>query len=253
MGPGNPNPNALTTQATLSDATDIDYYSIKTPNTRLTYVVTVTVRAAGANGLAIKPELLDGNNVPVRTTIIANGNNTYTIQATGIAANRNMFVRVAAPGKTGNYTLDVQFGTVPAEMNTFLTGTVPSATTGLNGKLYIARTQLMNFVLDAASPGGLLTLTIRNSLGAIVQQMNVRAGNTISTVSQILKPGEYTYSITASTRMSFTLRGSRLSDPIGPVLDDTTLDPQYENTDGSFTFPDGAISFIPYYWTLFLF
>ena len=250
VGPGNPNPKALTAQATLSDATDVDYYSIKTPNTGTPFVVTVTTRAAGANGVVIKPELLDANSVPIPGKIIANGNNTYTFQATGIAPNRSMFVRVAAPGRTGNYTLDVQFGSVPAEMNTFLTGTVPSATTGLSGKLYIARTQLMNFVLDAASPGGLLTLTIRDSAGLIVQQLNVRAGNTISTISQILKPGEYTFTITASTRMGFTLRGSRVTDPIGPVIDDGTLQPQYQNPDGTFTFPDGVIQSLPYLWIL---
>ena len=213
-------------------------------------MVTLTTRAAGANGIAIKPELLDASSVPIPGTIIANGNNTYTFQATGVAPNRNLFVRVAGAGRTGNYTLDVQFGSVPAEMNTFLTGTVPSATTGLSGKLYIGRTQLMNFVLDAASPGGLLTLTIRDSAGSIVQLLNVRAGNTISTISQILKPGEYTFTITASTRMGFTLRGSRVSDPIGPVIDDGTLEPQYLNPDGTFTFPDGVIHSLPYLWLL---
>lgn len=250
VGPGNPNPNALTTQATLSDATDVDYFRIRTPSAAGRTVVTLTLRAAGANGVVIKPELLDSNGLPVPGKIIANGNNTYTFQATGVAPNRNMFVRVAAPGRTGNYALDVQFGNIPAEVNTFLTGTVPSATTGLSGRLYIARTQLMNFVLDAASPGGLLTLTIRDSAGSIVQQLNVRAGNTISTISQILKPGEYSFTITASTRMAFTLRGSRVSDPIGPVLDDGTLEPQFQNPDGTFTFPDGVITSLPYLWLL---
>jgi hypothetical protein len=249
-GPGNPNPNALSTQAALSDATDVDYYRIKTPNNGLTSVVTISVRAAGANGISLKPELLDTAGLPVPGQILANGNNTYVFQATDVAPNRSLIVRVAAAGRTGNYTLDVQFGRIAAEMNTFLTGTVPSATTGLSGKLYIARTQLMNFVLDAASPGGLLTLTIRDSLGQIVQQLNVRAGNTISSVSQILKPGEYTFTITASTRMAFTLRGSRLSDPIGPVIDDGTLAPQYSNGDGTFTFPDGVIRTLPYLWIL---
>ncbi len=250
VGPANPNPNALTTQGTLSDATDIDFYRIRTPNSPTPLVVTVTVRAAGANGLAIKPELLDSSGQVVAGRIITNGNGTYTFQATGIAGGSNMFVRVAAPGRTGNYALDVQFGSVPAEMNTFLSGTVPSATSGLSGKLYIGRTQLMNFVLDAGSPGGLLTLTIRDGLGQTVQQLNVRAGNTISSISQILKPGEYSFTITASTRMSFTLRGSRVSDPIGPVIDDGTLQPQYLNPDGTFTFPTGVLQTLPYLWLL---
>lgn len=250
VGPGNPNPNALTKQAALSDATDVDYYAFKTPSTAGRSVVTVTLRAAGVNGVVIKPELLDGNNQPVAGTVIANGNNTYTFQATGIAPNRNMFIRVAAPGKTGNYALDVQFGNVPAEMNNFLSSTVPSATAGLNGNLYIARTQLMNFVLDAASPGGLLTMTIRDATGSIVQQLNVRAGNTVSTISQILKPGSYTFTITASTRMGFTLRGSRISDPIGPVIDDGTLEPQSQTPEGLYSYPDGVMSALPYLWVL---
>lgn len=250
VGPGNPNPNALTAQATLSDTTDVDYYALKTPNATGRSVMTVTVRAVGANGIAFKPVLLDGNNQLVPTTIVANGNNTYTIQATGLAPKRNMFIRVASPGRTGNYALDVQFVSAPAEMDTFLTGTVPNATSTLSGKLYVARTQLMNFVLDAPSPGALLTLTIRDSLGTIVQQLNVRAGTTVSTISQILKPGEYSFTITASTRMSFTLRGSRVSDPIGPVIDDGSLEPQYQNPNGTFTFPDGVIRSLPYLWLM---
>ncbi len=36
--------------------------------------------------------------------------------------------------------------------------------------------------------------------------------------------------------MGFTLRGSRITDPIGPVLDDGTLEPQFQTPEGDFHF-----------------
>ena len=251
-GPANPIPNSLSVQATLSDATDVDYYSVKTPNNGLPAVVTISLRATAVNGLAIKPVLLNASGVPVPGTVLVNGNNTYTFQATGVAPNTSLLVRVAAPGRIGNYALDVQFGRVPAEVNTFLSGTVPGANKPIVGNLYIARTQLMNFILDAKS-GGALTLTIRDSLGQVVQQLNVPAGSTSSSISQILKPGKYLFSISTNAPTTFTLRGSRITDPIGPVLDDVTLDPEYTNPSGSFTYPPGVITSVPYLWFLFAF
>ncbi len=253
VGPGNPNPNAFTTQGSLSDATDTDFYSVRTPRSASAYVVTVTTRATRANGLVIRPELFDSGMRRIPTSIIANGNNTFTIQATGVAPDTGLLIRIASAGNIGNYALDVRFGTVPAEINTFVTGTVQSDITGVSGRLYIGRTQLMNFIFEASGAnGGLVTFTLRDSTGQIVQQMNARAGGLVSSISQILKPGEYTFTFTSDTRISFKLRGSRLTDPIGPVIDDGTLDPQFLNGDGTFTFPDGVITSVPYLWLISL-
>ena len=249
-GLANPSEFDLSADGSLSDSTDVDFYRVRTPDSNGTWVMTVTLRAIGANAILPQAQVLFGNLTPVPSTIVANGNRTFTIQSTDVAANRSLFVRIASPNASvGNYSLNVQFGTVPAELNNFLSGTTQSAGQALTGNLYIAQTQLMNFVLSAGGTNGVLTMVIRDSLGNIVQQLNVRGGNTASSISRILAPGQYSFSFTSNIAMPFTLRGSRITDPIGPIIDDGTLDPQYpsDQTD-VFLFPDGTLTAIPYLW-----
>lgn len=250
VGPDNPSERDLVQMASLNDATDVDFYRVRTPPSSSSWVLTVTLRAAGVNAVLPEATVFDGNSQLLPMTIIANGNKTFTIQGTNVAANRSLYIRVAsAGGDTGNYALDVHFGTVPAELNTFLTGAISTPAQAVTGKLYIAQTQLMNFVLSAGGTNGLLTMVIRDELGNVVQQLRAVAGSTVSSISQILAPGTYTFSFTSSARLPFTLRGSRITDPIGPVIDDGTLDPQFLNgTDGTFLFPNGTLTVIPYLW-----
>lgn len=250
VGPENPNPRDLVQLASLNDATDLDFYRVRTPPSSSAWVMTVTLRATGANAVLPQAQVFDGNSQLVPTAIVANGNKTFTIQSTNVSPNRNLFIRVASPsGAIGNYALDVQFGTVPAELNPFLTGVIATPGQTVTGKLYIAQTQLMNFVLSVGGASGLLTMVIRDSLGNVVQQMNTVAGNTTSSISQILAPGTYTFTFSSSARLPYTLRGSRITDPIGPIIDDGTLDPQFlSGTNGLFLFPNGTLTAIPYLW-----
>lgn len=240
-------------QGTLSDTTDVDYYRVKTPATGANWVLTATLTSSRVNAVLPRVLIQDANGVAISSQILANGNGTYTVQASRLPANQSYLLKVFSPTQqTGNYTLFTSFGTTPAVLNTFASGQIASSATPVTGTLYVAEPQLFNFLLRADGTAGSVTMIIRNSVGVIVEQLTARARDVSSSVSRLLAPGKYTVSYSATVPQSFSLRGSKLSDPMGPVLDSTTLTPQYVSptVPNTYVYPDGTTSKISYHWLL---
>ena len=78
---------------------------------------------------------------------------------------------------------------------------------------------------------GTVRLTIRDASGNVVVALAARSGETVSASSVLLRPGSYTARFTIDNAngepVTFWLRGGSTSNPIGPVLSDPTLTPQY--------------------------
>lgn len=251
-GPGQPSETHLRATASLSDTTDVDFYRVKSPKSGASWVFTASVRDVGANGIVPRIEVFDGNLSPIPTQILVNGNNTFTIQAPAVAPNANVFVRVASPSGAGNYALDVTFGTAAAELRTFAATTLPAATQA-SYKLYVGKTQLFSLGLSVAGATGAVRMDIVNAIGAIVASQLTTVGDTTTGVSTLLTPGEYTVRFTtvgATGPLIFSLRGSGLGDPVGPVKDSTTLTPQYvaPNDPNQFLYPNGTLTSDPFLW-----
>lgn len=73
----------------------------------------------------------------------------------------------------------------------------------------------------------------------------------------LLAPGEYhvvVRAVGASTPVSFAVRGSGFSDPIGPQPSDSATAPQYTDPSapGRYLYPDGTATTDPYLWILWL-
>jgi hypothetical protein len=243
----------------LTDVTDQDFYAIRTPESsdrKATWVLTATVRGTGLNPVAPRLTVLDSRQRPLPVEVIANGNGTFTVQATGVRSDATYYLKVAGGG-TGNYELDAGFGATPIALRTFAAGTLAVPTTVHQYALYVAQPQLFGINLSATgAAGSSAVLTITDAAGRTVYSLTAVAGDTTSAVSVLLPPGEYSVRVTAGPGsigpVGYHVRGLGLSDPIGPVLDSATFQPQYRNpTDPTtYLYPTGTVTIDPYLWAL---
>ena len=249
----------LQTTSSLSATGDIDWFRVKSPTsaTRLPWVMTLSTRGIGLNPVNTKIELFDGALKPIPAQVIVNGNGAYTIQATGIAAKGNFFIRVSGPATSGNYVLDANFGTAAADLQTLAANTLPSAASVAKSSLYLAHTQLFSLGLTATGATGAVRMDIVNASGVSVFSLTAGVGETITGTSALLPPGEYVvrYSAVGTTGpVSFVVRGAGISDPVGPLRDSATLIPQYQapQDPNKFLYPNGALTTAAYLWLISL-
>jgi hypothetical protein len=228
-------------------------------------VLTVTVRPVGTGGIVPHVLVLDNSRNPVPGVVLANGNGTYTIQAASIKSGDNLFLEVpAVPTSTlvGNYSLAVDFGSVASNLTTFSGGSL-SSTSSAGANLYIGQNQLFQFVLSAgavsAPADARVHMTITDHNGNVVFDLVANAGDMVSGSAVLLTPGAYTVRFIAEspsgaaiTGLNCSLRGSVMTDPIGPALNDPTLTQQYTSGNGTYTYPDGTVTSSPYYWMAIL-
>ena len=104
------------------------------------------------NGVLPIVSVYDANANPVNAEVLLNGNETYLVQATGLSPGATYYLQVsAAPSPAsaaGNYSLVADFGGVPADLQTFVSGTLSQPGEQDEYTLYVAQTQLFQFVLS---------------------------------------------------------------------------------------------------------
>lgn len=227
----------------LATTSDVDFYRIKAasvsngqPN-----VLTVTMTAVDPNGTAAQVALVDnsGNLVPAR--ILANGNGVYTIQAENLQSGGNYFLRVSANSlngqpQTGNYSLTASFGGAAEQLTPFLADTITTPAAANSAVLYVAQDQLFQFLLSAGTAagntGGSVTMSIADSAGNTVFTLTAFDGQVVSGNALLLTPGQYMVSFSGTgitAPINYNLSGAVISDPLGPPVNDPTLDPLYTN------------------------
>lgn len=233
--------------ASLAKSEDVDFYRIVAP-TGGNRVLTVSVWTADQTGFQPTVTVLNANGNAVPASILANGNGTSTVQVENTAPGAVYYLRVGlasnATEDKGNYFLGARFGTRAVQLDTFATGGLDKNQSAASTQLYLAQTQLFHFVLTAGpqDPGATVRLTIRDDAGNVVYSLAARSGSTASASSVLLAPGAYrvTFEIDNPNgpRVTYRLRGLSESNPIGPVLADPTLSPQYTTPS---TAPNGSI------------
>ncbi|MFO0809773.1 MAG: matrixin family metalloprotease [Gemmataceae bacterium] len=244
------------TTASISTPTDVDFYHVKAPSTQSNapVVLTAMVRAVAPNGAVQRIELFDSHQTRISSTILANGNGTLTVQAAGLPANTDYYVRVGG-GQVGNYQLDIVFGSKAAEVTTFSQGTVPVGRQ-LSTALYVGQTQVFGFTLSAVgSVGTYVRLAIIDAIGHEVYSLTGSAGDTVSGATGFLAPGEYrlqVVSLGARSPASFVIRGTVFTDPIGPQRQESATAPLFRDpkTPGAYLYPDGTQSMEAFLWGL---
>lgn len=264
---GYPANTQYNTVASLGTASAVDFYRIQAPQTTggQAGVLTVSLAQMPVNGVLPVVSIYDANANPVSSEVLLNGNGNYVIQASGITPGATYYLRAsAAPAPSpaiGNYSLAATFGTTPAVVQTFAAGTLSASELEDQYELYVAETQLFQFVLSttsaATSTNAWVSVAIYNSAGVLVFSLTGAAGDTVSGASVLLTPGAYQVNITVigtggSTipSIAYRLGGASLSDPIGPVPADPVEEPMYpcpgDPSANCYCYPDGTYSTVPY-------
>lgn len=244
----------------LSSLFDVDVYRVTAP-TGGDKVLTATAWALPGQAARPQIDLFDAAGNFVAKEVLVNDSGTFTVQATGLIAGDVYFVRVTSQtnGATGNYFLTADFGNVATTVRTFAEGQLASGNVRTD-TLYVGQAQLFHFVLTANSAGSPAGTTLRMSItdtsGNEVLPLTAAAGESVSGAAVLLTPGEYRirYTVAAPAGsgelITFQLRGNRITDPVGPVADDVTLQPEYRdpNNSNQFRYPPGVVSLDPFYW-----
>jgi Matrixin len=265
--PGYPANSSYVTVASLDGGADVEFYRVTAPQalSGLTDVLAVSLTEMPVNGVLPIVSVYDSKANLVPTQILLNGNGTYIVQATGLTPGATYYLRVsAAPapsGAVGNYALVADFGGVFAELQTFMGGTLSQSDLQDEYSLYVAQTQWFQFVLASSTEDtdtdAQVSLEIFDSTGQLVYTLVGGAGQTVSTTSLLLTPGQYQVSISVVSAsgsvlppISYWVRGASISDPIGPAVSDPTNEPMYPCPSDPavycYCYPDGTYSTAPY-------
>jgi hypothetical protein len=244
-----------------------EFYRIRAPQAPVgqSDVLTVSLTAMPVNGIVPVVSIYDAHTSPVPAQVLLNGNGTYLVQATGLTPGASYYLQVsAAPppaGAVGNYAMVADFGGVPVQLQTFVGGTLGQSDPENDYNLYVAQTQLFQFVLSSSAAGTAsgvsVLLQIYDSTGQLVFTLAGRVGETVSGASVLLTPGQYRvrFSVVnpngvALPPITYSLNGASLSDPIGASPKDPTDEPMYpcpgDPSVMCYCYPDGTYHTTPY-------
>ncbi len=204
-------------------------------------MLTVTAASTDANGLRPYITVFDVTHNPLTSTVINNGDGTYTVQLAGVAAGADYYVEVSAldgaAQNVGSFSLAAQFNNAEATTFSHLASATLSAATFVGYKsLTVEQSQLVQFSLsaDIGAPtvNSAVRMTIYDEFNNEVTTMVAYAGQPLSTDFVFLSAGTYTVRFNAATQtgellpdLAWTLEARRINDPIGPVPIDPTQSP----------------------------
>lgn len=250
------------TLGSLADSADAVVYAFESPEQSggRKVVLTAGLTAFVVNGVVPRVQLLRENGQPVPFDILAADAGRMSIQAADLPPGEKYYLKVFAAAGAGNYRLAVDFTQPVSLLTTYAAGNV-GPVGGVGGVIYVAQAQLFHMVLsvapDANQPGAAVRATIRDANGNAVWTLTVAAGDTASGSGPLLLPGRYTVTyeaVGAGRPLAFRLRGAALSDPVGPVVDDPTGVPMYQTPGkpGTYTYPNGTVSAVPFLWVFWV-
>jgi hypothetical protein len=262
--PGYPANSQYNIVDSLNSPFAVHYYRIGAPAGQ-SDVLTVSLAQMPVNGTLPVVSIYDTHANPVSSQILLNGNGSYVVQATGLTPGETYYLQVsAAPAPApavGNFSLAASFGLPPAVEQTFVTGTLSASELEEEYTLYVAESQLFQFILStsaaSASPNIQVSLQIADSTGAVVLTLVGSLGETVSGAAVLLTPGAYQVSIsvvnpngTAVPAIAYQVTGGSVTDPIGVGSKDPVEQPMYpcpgNPSVNCYCYPNGVYSTTPY-------
>jgi hypothetical protein len=249
---------AYVCQAGISDATDVDYYHLRSPQgaNGTTTVMRVLVWGTDVGGLDPAVSVFDAHGTAVNADVLVNENGSYVVQVANALPNVDYYVAVRAERPTGahnvgNYFLGVDFSSKQVSLQTFTSGTLSQTSRDDFRTLQVNQSQLFHLVLAVnsgdVSAASAVKMTIYDHAGNVVATLTARNGEAQST-TVFLAPGTYTVRFAGGTTdgsplptTDYVLRGLNLSDPIGPQAVDPTLAPAPPP-------PNSSQTDLSYYW-----
>ena len=212
----------------VRDVTDADVYEIRSPQVSRNEQNVLTINVRGLAALDPAVSVYDKDGRLLTAQVLVNDTGSYVIQVDA-GSDVKYFIRVAAEsgGGTGEYQLDVDFRTRVINLQDFDSGSLTSPTATSYATLTTARSQLMHLVLSSGETAGTSRAGVRMSIfdlqGNVLATLFAEAGQTIS-ASTYLSAGSYTVRFEGLTPtgsalpgLTYSLRGTTLTDPISPT------------------------------------
>jgi hypothetical protein len=219
---------------TISDQTDVDFYTLKSPAVvTADTVLSITVDASDVGKLLSSLTLYNHQRQRLNPVTLKNVSGTVTVQIGNLEANQSYYFRVQAESgrkafRTGNYSVKARFSTAAETQLTMLQGSLKSSSSRLFHQMTLKRTAMFNFALKTnginSANVAATQVTIYNSRGKEVHRIVNFDDATRTSTSLLLLPGRYFVRINAVSKssaplkpISYRLLGSVISDPVGPI------------------------------------
>ncbi len=203
--------------------------------------LTVTVRSAVFGGLLPTVEVYSTSGTKLEGQVLTNANGTFVLQVSGVKPEKSYIVCVSGADSTGSfqaggYELEAQFVDERAKLEEYVAGTFSSEQPQAERSLHVNETTLAHFVLTAepvrTDAEVALWAVIYDGAGGVVGQFAARAGESRSSGTLLLTPGDYRLELIAARpdggplpEVAFRLLGKTISLPIGPGIIDPTKVP----------------------------
>ncbi len=218
--------------ASLSDSSDLDYYSVTTPATAPgALIVTVTAGAGSVLNPCLTVYDADGNTLNAQ--ILSNDATSFVVQIQNPGANTKYFIEVSpdafgAQGNlTGSYTLGVNFAGAPIVLQTLVNDSLTSTQYVETYALVSNQVQLYHFVLSVDTGGVGVDVAVRMQVfdanNKILLTLDCQDGNTVSANVTLGKGTYYARFVGASKSngyniplTAYQLLGVAVSDPLDP-------------------------------------
>ena len=226
-------------EGSISNDSDVDIYRFTAPQAPAGQpnVLSVMTWGKANGGLMPKASVYDAAGTPVESELLVNENGNYSLQVENVEGGADYFVKVEAASEQNNigeYFLGVDFSTQAVQLHTFSEGDLDAENASRSGTFTVLKNSLFHFVLSAEgadNSGTSVVASVIDSQGNVVSTMTAESGNAVSRTI-LLKAGTYTLRFEAVaedgavTAISYTFRGQRMSDPIGPQPEDTSTSPE---------------------------
>ena len=220
--------------ASFSDADDIDFYRIRSPeNEAATTVTTIHFRAMDGTSTLSEAKLYDRNGTEIPGQIIVNHGGDVVVQFPGIESSANYFVElVPLSSEAKNYELSVYSVTVAVELSDLASGNVVVGD-GPAVHNYVAEVdQMVHFVVDASSSA--VTVELRDSNSRLRARL-VSPGIARSAPAIFLEAGEYALEVVGDGPVGasspYQVFGAVITDPLAIPPDDSVEEPIVECPD----------------------
>ena len=240
----------------LSSATPRQVYRVRSADLgpEITNVMTVLLASSNVDA-NLQPTILDDQGQQVAANVIYDADGRVEIQVPSVQSNRDYFVEVR--GSNGavtarNFELTVDFDADAAHLETFVSDSLSGQQNAVVKTLQVVQSQQFHFVLSASDwndpASSNVEMVIVDATGHDVFNMSVADGAT-RTQDVFLNEGRYTVRFVSAARptdvrVTFQLSGITTSEPLGPQLRDTTLEPVEPPV-------DQALSGLTFYWLPF--
>lgn len=230
------------TVGTLSDLIDIDHYRAVAPKELLGRTeLVIDVESLQANGLVPRVSLFDKKLGELKAEVRVQGYGHTQLVWSNVQSEEEFVIRLAAdsvdvPFRTGSFSLTATFSSPSTPPELLVAGALSSTKPVIEREWYVARPQLYTFSLEGLTSAGVegqVWVSIFDEQRRLVSGMVAPLNGLRTAPGLFLDPGTYYLQISSAVSsaipadVSFHLFLDQTSDPVGPLLGGTGVQPLY--------------------------